>query len=84
MMDWSTFAIVGIAVVAACGFVFLAWTMLAVWKSLESRKDSLFGGKIHGHYMEEPVSPEDCYDDCMKKAGWNSSYAHSCATACQL
>jgi len=83
-MEWNILMVVGISLVAACGFVFLAWTMLAVWKSLGSRQDSLFGSKVHGHYIEEPTSPEDCYDDCMKKAGWKSSHAHSCATACRL
>jgi hypothetical protein len=76
--------ILAVALLAVCGFAFLAWTMLAVWRSLGNRKHSLFSSPVKGEYIEDPVSREDCYDDCMKKSGWDSAKVRSCVAECNL
>jgi len=83
-MDESIVTIIAVSVIAVSGFVFLSWTMLAVWKALSKRKDSLFRSPVGGQYIEDPVSPDECYDECMKKAEWDPAHAHACATACKV
>ncbi len=83
-MEWNLVTIVAILLLAICGFVFLAWTLLAVWGSLDRRKGSLFRSPVKGRRIEEPYTPEDCFDDCMRVAGWDSAQAVSCASACKV
>jgi hypothetical protein len=82
-MDTSIATILAVAIVAVSGFVFLSWTMFVVWKNLGKRKDSLFSTPVDGTYLEDPVSPDECYDACMKRAGWNTTQAHACARECK-
>jgi hypothetical protein len=83
-MDLNTLALIVILVLALSGFIFLARTMIAARKSLSKRKGSLFGAKVNGRPIPEPTTPEDCYDECMKKSGWASSQAHPCSIMCNL
>ncbi len=83
-MDTNMLALIVILVLAVSGFIFLAWTLMAVRKSLSKRKGSLFSGKVNGQPIPEPMTPEDCYDECMKKSGWASSQAHPCSITCNL
>ena len=83
-MDINMLALGVILVLAVSGFIFLAWTLMAVWKSLSKRKGSLFSSKVNGQPIPEPMTPEDCYDECMKKSGWASSQAHPCSITCNL
>jgi hypothetical protein len=81
-MDINTLAFVVILVLAVSGFIFLAWTLMAVRKSLSKGEGSPFGAKVNGRPVPEPTTPEDCYDECMKKSGWASSQAHPCSIMC--
>ncbi len=83
-MEINTVIFIAILVLAVTGFIFLAHTMIVVRKYFTQRKDSLFSSKISGKRVDEPVTPEDCYDECMKKSGWASSQAHLCALSCNL
>ena len=83
-METNTLALLVILVLAVSGFVFLAWTLMAARKSLSKRKGPLFGGKVNGRTIPEPMTPEDCYDECMKKSGWASSQARPCSVTCNL
>jgi hypothetical protein len=83
-METNTLALIVILVLAVTGFVFLAWTLMAARKSLSEGEGSLFGGKVNGRPISEPMTPEDCYDECMKKSGWASSQARPCSIKCNL
>jgi hypothetical protein len=83
-METNTLALIVILVLAVSGFVFLAWTLMAARKSLSEGRGSLFGGKVKGRPVHEPMTPEDCYDECMKKSGWASSQARPCSITCNL
>lgn len=83
-MDTNMLALGVILALAVSGFIFLAWTLMAVRKSLSERKGSLFSGKVNGRPIPEPMTREDCYDECMKKSGWASSQAHPCSVTCNL
>jgi len=83
-MDTNTLILIVVLVLSVSGFIFLAQTMTAVWKSFSKRKGSLFSSKINGRRIPEPMTPEDCYDECMKKSGWDSSQAHTCSITCNL
>jgi len=83
-MDTDALILTVVLFFVVSGFIFLAWTMTAVWKSFSKRKGSLFSGKVNGRPIPEPMTPEDCYDECMKKSGWASSQAHPCSIACNL
>ncbi|MCA1959392.1 MAG: hypothetical protein LDL33_01250 [Desulfomonile sp.] len=81
-MDTGMLTIVTVIILAVCGFIFLAWTMLAVWESLANRKGSLFSSSVGSGLLEEPLSPEDCYDECMKKYDWDSRHVRACVAEC--
>lgn len=81
-MEANIATIIAVSIVAVAGFVFLAWTMFAVWRNFGRRKDSLFSSSVPGEYIEDPASPDECYDECMRKSGWDQSRAHACAKAC--
>ncbi len=83
-MDTNLLILIIILVLVVSGFIFLGWTLRGVWNSLSQRKSSLFSRKINETYIPEPVSPEDCYDACMKKSGWDRSRARACAESCDL
>ncbi len=83
-MEWNLLTIVAILILAVCGFVFLSWTLLSVWGSLDRRKGSLFRSSVKGRRIEEPYTSENCFDDCMRVAGWDSAQAASCSVACKV
>lgn len=83
-MEIGILTIVAVVGLAVCGFIFLATALMAVWKSLSSRKGSLLSSPVNSKPIEDPISPEDCYDDCMKAYDWRSEHARSCAIACKL
>jgi hypothetical protein len=83
-METNALALVVILVLAVSGFIFLVRTLMAVRKSSSKRKGSLFGAAVTGGPVPEPMTPEDCYDECMKKSGWASSQAHPCSVTCNL
>ena len=82
-MNINALIMIVVLVLAVSGFIFLALTMMGMWKSLSKRKSSLFSSKV-GKPVPEPMTPEDCYDECMKRSGWASSQAHRCSVACNL
>jgi hypothetical protein len=83
-VETNLLTLIAILILAVSGFIFLAHTMIAVGKYFSQKKGSLFSSKISGPRVEEPITPEDCYDECMKKSGWASSQAHLCALSCNL
>jgi|GEM_PF-969831 len=83
-MDTGILTIVTVIILAVCGFIFLAWTMLAVRESLANRKGSLFSSSVGSGPLEEPMSPKDCYDACMKKFDWDYRHVRACAAECDL
>ncbi|MGO9116766.1 MAG: hypothetical protein ACLQPD_04045 [Desulfomonilaceae bacterium] len=83
-METNILILIAIPILAVSGFIFLAHTMIALPKYFSQRKGSLFSSKMSGPRFDERTTPEDCYDECMKKSDWASSQAHLCALSCNL
>ncbi len=83
-MESGTLILIAILILAVSGFVFLAHTLIAVRRYFSQGKGSQSSKEVAGSSVGEAITPEDCYDECMKKAGWASSQAHLCALACNL
>jgi hypothetical protein len=83
-VETNILILIAIVILAVSGFIFLAHTMAAVWKYFSQGKGSLFSSKTSGPRVHERITPEDCYDECMKRSGWASSQAHLCALSCNL